>query len=612
MPPTDIIPMYLALTQYHVIRLFNLKPGKPSDPLELELFIVELEHHPRYEALSYVWGSAGENASVKCNGATMAVTPNLQHALRRIRYPDRIRTLWADAICINQGSKRERSHHVGFMRLIYKEAERVLIDVGHDPDGSGPLVVSLIQHQKHLMLNSAASNGPCRLDANDPLIQDIRWKGVATLLQRPWFSRVWVIQEAGSAKTATVVFGDIQFDYRDFIGLMRWMVVCATQVSARFMLDWWNIHLDWANWSSPPTIESGRDAIIFLLQAKVLECCDRRDHVYAFLGHPLMTRNDGRLIVEPDYENKSAEQVFKELALKLVSSGVTRLMSSVEHTPESLAKGCTWVPQWDIDLITADFGVLPENWYTFSGPMDEISVPFGIMDDHLKIKGTIFDRVAKVFQFPTRAQKEFREVEMPSVEDLQASKLSNVQGYPFVLDSVLAHLLANLTQLAPSDDHVIDTFSQTLCAGRTTDAYKPLANNLTQHRNDFNAYWKLRQTGMNIRVAEEEFPENASSDGDAEQFWLDFIQSCDARTFIITERGFAGLGPWVADPEDVCAFIPGSKVPFILRPCVDGDAKGKGGFFQLLGDAYLHGLMKGEVLELIAGESLQESNITIL
>ena len=62
-----------------------------------------------------------------CDGVAFMVGNNLEAALRRLRLADRPRTLWIDAVCINQGNDDERAQQVGHMRDIYSYAKRVLI-----------------------------------------------------------------------------------------------------------------------------------------------------------------------------------------------------------------------------------------------------------------------------------------------------------------------------------------------------------------------------------------------------------------------------------------------------------------------------------------------------
>lgn len=60
-------------------------------------------------------------------GRPLAIKPNLEEALRHLRLPNQYRRLWVDALCINQEDLGERSRQVGYMRLIYKHAARVIV-----------------------------------------------------------------------------------------------------------------------------------------------------------------------------------------------------------------------------------------------------------------------------------------------------------------------------------------------------------------------------------------------------------------------------------------------------------------------------------------------------
>ncbi|KAF8859326.1 heterokaryon incompatibility, partial [Acephala macrosclerotiorum] len=85
-----------------------------------------------YEALSYVWGESDPPCWILCNGQRKSVTPNLGAALRRLRYKEKWRLVWIDAICVNQEDLDERSQQVMLMRNIYSPARRVIVWLGED------------------------------------------------------------------------------------------------------------------------------------------------------------------------------------------------------------------------------------------------------------------------------------------------------------------------------------------------------------------------------------------------------------------------------------------------------------------------------------------------
>lgn len=64
---------------------------------------------------------------------------------------------------------------------------------------------------------------------------------------------------------------------------------------------------------------------------------------------------------------------------------------------------------------------------------------------------------------------------------------------------------------------------------------------------------------------------------------------CKRRCLFFTESGLLGLGPGNLRPGDEVFALAGARVPYVLRKA-DGP-----GEFTLLGDAYVHGIMQGEL-----------------
>lgn len=62
----------------------------------------------------------------------MSITVNLRDAIRRFRYKNECRVLWADAICIDQRNIEERGRHVQLMGMIYWKVDRVLVWLGQN------------------------------------------------------------------------------------------------------------------------------------------------------------------------------------------------------------------------------------------------------------------------------------------------------------------------------------------------------------------------------------------------------------------------------------------------------------------------------------------------
>ncbi|KAK0746217.1 heterokaryon incompatibility protein-domain-containing protein, partial [Schizothecium vesticola] len=112
------------------IRLLELLPGKATDTVQANLFIVESPRHHEYEALSYTWGRQTIQHTITLNGQPYPVGTNLHDALVSLRLPGRVRHLWVDAVCINQKDDDEKTVQIGLMGAIYCEARNVAIFLG--------------------------------------------------------------------------------------------------------------------------------------------------------------------------------------------------------------------------------------------------------------------------------------------------------------------------------------------------------------------------------------------------------------------------------------------------------------------------------------------------
>ncbi|KAI1102379.1 heterokaryon incompatibility protein-domain-containing protein [Jackrogersella minutella] len=134
----DIRPLShqkLSNNQTH-IRLLELLPGKLEEPIKCKLAETGLNGIRSYEALSYVWGNPNETITVSVNDATFRVTRNLHSAMLRLRDSKSSRTLWIDAICINQTDLTEKQHQIEIMREIYRQATSVILWLGEPQESN--------------------------------------------------------------------------------------------------------------------------------------------------------------------------------------------------------------------------------------------------------------------------------------------------------------------------------------------------------------------------------------------------------------------------------------------------------------------------------------------
>ncbi|KAH8591128.1 heterokaryon incompatibility protein-domain-containing protein [Bisporella sp. PMI_857] len=181
------------------IRLLTLHPSQDGrDPITCSVEPHLLELSPPYEALSYAWGNPNDMCPtpIDINDDPINIATNLEAALRVLRYHDRTRILWIDALCINQTDVQEKNCQIAMMGSIYEKADNVLIWLGTRSEDSD-LAMSTISNLKSI------------LDFGN--FNKETWNALENLFSRAWFRRVWVLQEFKRGRNPVFQCGHASF-----------------------------------------------------------------------------------------------------------------------------------------------------------------------------------------------------------------------------------------------------------------------------------------------------------------------------------------------------------------------------------------------------------------
>jgi hypothetical protein len=205
--------LYKPFTEDDQIRLLLIEPGQ--DILRCRLVYTRLSNLSHsYESISYAWGHLDMLNEIETPDGPMSVPRNLYDALLQLRDLKTPRYVWADRSCINQGDEKERGHQACLMRLIFKNAARVIIWLGTDTKkkanmafavlcgvASGGEVHGRYVGQANFYADEVSSANlpdiPCR-DGPPPASFKAFWSAVAELFGQSWFWRVGCIQEVRS------------------------------------------------------------------------------------------------------------------------------------------------------------------------------------------------------------------------------------------------------------------------------------------------------------------------------------------------------------------------------------------------------------------------------
>ncbi|EMD93915.1 hypothetical protein COCHEDRAFT_1094008, partial [Bipolaris maydis C5] len=292
---------------FRLIRLL----GGATTYIHCELFEAYLDESKDggipYDALSYTWGDIEKSAIIQINGMKARVTENLFIALHHLRPVDGYRVLWIDAVCIDQGDEKEKGHQVQQMGEIYQTAERVIIWLGTGSEDSDNLMEFLRTLSSNAEVHSTSQLVPRNL-------QDRYRESMRKLLERPWFRRVWIIQEVAKARRAIIACGWKSVSTRVFTKAPS-LLGLELDPHSKAILDVMPGHLRATNWyTQQPTLHT------LLQNFHRSEATDKRDMIYALLGMSSSVYERSKL--QADY-TKNLQELIRSTTSTLLFPGRT-------------------------------------------------------------------------------------------------------------------------------------------------------------------------------------------------------------------------------------------------------------------------------------------------
>lgn len=204
---------HLPLLADRNIRLFQLYRWLPFLGVRGTLREFSLGCIPSYEAISYHWGTVSVTRMIYIDGTAFTVSEATYGALHDRSSLWRTRFVWIDYVCIDQANLSEKSRQISLMKDIYRLASRVIVWLGTTSNNLDVFsVVGLLHDLIRLTKNPAISAKDLCEMVKDSRFSP-RWPALVSLLNKPWFARVWVIQEVAVATKVEAVYCSHNFDW---------------------------------------------------------------------------------------------------------------------------------------------------------------------------------------------------------------------------------------------------------------------------------------------------------------------------------------------------------------------------------------------------------------
>ncbi|KAK1751177.1 heterokaryon incompatibility protein-domain-containing protein [Echria macrotheca] len=604
------------------IRLLSLNP-LPDGSCSLSLIhrTLDSDNPPVYLALSYVWGDATDTAEILVDGVQLKVTKNLASALKRLKRQFPGEHIWIDAVCINQLDTAERNAQVGVMGRIYSHAKRVLVWMGDEPD-HGALAKIQQLGRSYRGVISAAEWGDFMeenrfLEAMSDPANRPEFDRLCAFFERPWWKRVWVIQELVLARDARFFCGheedSLVVPWEDVKGCLELLEMSkitssspdALSVPGRMAIyvrvmhtALGRSHLTWTAGQYRERTGRGESGLplfeaLFLISytpvfvSGGLQAKDPRDMVYGLLG---IVRDEDRRRIPLDY---STSMDFPKLLIHvskiLLMDCGPRLFLACKPTSSSD------IPSWVLGLtaesgtvgiieraaLTIMDGVHDTNpvyrpsagirWQDWSSRCRFSSLSHGravatlpgvVTPSCVSRVGSVFTCLKTAVQFPDACRDFLLELSEMVKGVGTEEYLENVWRVPIALPYDRSRRRSGdpLDEDEASLVHGFDLLIEGKAAcpelpGMTAAKWQAF---LLRCRLNYTRRWKSQQL-------------------------------CS----FIDEMGRPGVGPRNVAVGDRIAIFAGGYAPFIVREEIVGDET----FYRLVGSTYVYGLMEGEALD---------------
>jgi hypothetical protein len=556
-----------------------------------------------YMALSYTWGDPSKIREILVNGHVMRVTENLEACLRVLRdkpYMQNGWKIWIDALCINQADIVERAFQVKRMHDIYRKAWTPLIWLGNEEESSDG-AMTLIKLLAHTFTMNDQVNALTQALHRDPSqFGEGNWRALHQLINRRYWSRMWILQEAAMGRKDTpVLCGQQTLPWID-VSRTFWLLNKTDEVLNKFMkneLEEKGLEFSISTWSTLSTVselqvlqdaENGHkpgNLYRLLHLGRTVFASDPRDKVYGILN---LMGQDLASLIKPDYTANLLE-VYTDFAWNTILA--TGLLDVIRHRyPTKEESFPSWVPDWTVEPSTSPLNYSNTNFAASGSSKSEIQGPRkGNLLPCKGFKVDTFDGMGCIWSESwdpeTVVQTDGSANPYGSFEDIQnaiwktlvASR--NIDGEPLLED--YSFLLAT-PALADAQIAADDPLSELINSNIFTWCVKFLRNNS-----------KLRVCG---RPLHEYFSAVAESSAIDPVLLRDGLMQRDhitvRRRFITTAKGYTGMSLENIRKGDGIYILLGCTVPVVLRP-----SQKEPGHFEFLGECYIQGIMEGEAFE---------------
>lgn len=554
---------YEKLKEDDSIRLLVLQPGRFESPIACLLGEVRLSSRLSYEALSYTWGEPVPDHAISINGRSKTIRHNLYMALLSLRLDSRPRVFWIDALTINQEDNTERNQQVKIMGEIYKQSR--ITTVWLKGKGEATVVetaLNVLRHCDTVILDKSLAREEkkqillTQWFENEGAKVEKTIASIHALISSDWFGRMWVVQEFALSPCVYMCCGNSTFSI-EALSLLH--EILTTSPSARITADALTEPLKqlliFMNMREIYQHGGHTDLNLLLFGTSRMEATEPKDDVFALLS--LVDSPEQKMIA--DY-NLTTPQIYSsamrigtqqqpKTLFQMVGLACRRPLSNLKHNMPS------WTP--DFHHVSTSFRSLQSKQMYSAGTSSPSAFSFSDDDLVLIVRAKVIDGISTLYDDPPPKHSPW---------NMYRDWYTRCKR------------LAAVYRTYPTGEQFEDCWWRfCIC-----DLHVALNNEVSRAAAGFGGFY-LEQA-LHERLVQEEPLRTAQI-----EYLMTLSQSSAGLSFCRTAKQYWGWASEGVQVDDKICLFAGADAPWVIRPKNDGS-------FQLLGEAYIHGIMDGEAL----------------
>ncbi|KAI9652612.1 MAG: hypothetical protein M1821_008359 [Bathelium mastoideum] len=596
--------------QIRLLRFLETDSGLSG---ELKEFPLGSNESPPYKALSYVWALDGNVAtsthSISIGDKELPVLDSLQPFFEILRIKGCLvdnTWWWIDSISVDQRDNQEKSEQVQLMQSIYHHADETIVWLGPQSDDSNDAMdhISLLYTQRMettLEKDELAS------------IVHSNWTKLRDLLLRPWWTRMWTVQEYAVSNNVSLWCGE--------------KAIRRTQIEEAFMvvenygtkdqhnsdafLNGWHrrrIH-QWHQMALQSSFSSSLSLVALAIYFSNNGAIDKRDRLYALRG--LATDSD---LLEVDY-TLSTDETYFNFAKSLITRCHSLDIICASHIFHSTTHSelPSWVPDWGTQKSLTIVPLMAcQSASRLIGNFRPLS---SLKSEESMVAYTASGEAQPVIHFNNKSLVVRGKV-IDSVDGLAGTEnlgLCQATSHPTLTQEVNTKPLEYFTSicsclvLGRGDRYLQKDMPKRFITDFWTLCFKTITKDDAMVDDSFKN-WLMRNMPLKINGSTlssiltnlfEDDELNESSDHleysalSANSFMGRFYDTVIrmSRRLMVGESGILGMAPDAAQKGDTVCVLYGCSVPVVLRKVVGEE------YYVLIGECFLEGFMSGEAVQ---------------